>query len=35
MELGMRLYDLPAFRRFQEELGENLLNSAAQAPASH
>jgi hypothetical protein len=35
MELGMRLYDLPAFRRFQEHLGENLLNCAAQSLESH
>jgi hypothetical protein len=34
-ELGMRLYDLPAFRRFQEGVGETILDSAAQTLASH
>jgi hypothetical protein len=28
-ELGMRLYDLPAFRKLQERMGEHILDDAA------
>jgi len=34
-ELGMRLYDLPAFRKLQERMGEQILDDAALTLASH
>jgi hypothetical protein len=34
-ELGMRFYNLPAFRRFQDRVGENILDHDALALASH